>query len=209
VRIVLNKISKRYNDNWIFKNINYEFTSDHAYVIKGGNGSGKSTLLQLISGNLTPSEGTLNYYLNTSQIRYDQVYANLSMQSPSMDLIDVFTMREIISFHFRFKGLYPGISIQKVIDIIDLDESHKKPLKEFSSGMKQRVKLALAILSDTQILLLDEPTGSLDKNGINWYNQMMNKYRKNRLVIVCSNQIKEEYSFCNKELTVEDYKIFN
>ena len=206
MKITLNNIGKRYNRHWIFKGLNYEFSSDNAYVILGANGSGKSTLVQLIAGSLLSSEGSIAYHNNAGQVPDEEIYSNVSIAAPYLDLIEAYTIEEIIAFHFQFKSFYPGITAQKFIDIIALPSAQNKPLKEFSSGMKQRVKLALAILSDTPMLLLDEPTANLDKKGVDWYNRLMNNYRNNRLVIVCSNQQKEEYGFCNKELMIENYK---
>jgi ABC-type multidrug transport system ATPase subunit len=206
MKIDLNNISKRYNRHWIFKNVNYQFSSDNAYVILGANGSGKSTLLQLIAGSLVSSDGTITYTTDSGQVAAEEVYSNVSIAAPYLDLIDAYTLEEIVDFHFKFKQFYPGINAKSFMDIIDLNNAQGKVLKEFSSGMKQRVKLALAILSNTPLLLLDEPTANLDKKGVEWYNQLMNNYRGKRLVIVCSNQQKEEYNFCTKELLIEDYK---
>lgn len=206
MKINLTNIGKRYNHHWIFRKVGYEFSSENAYVILGSNGSGKSTLLQLIAGSLSASEGSIAYYHNSVQVPDEQIYSRVSIAAPYIDLIEAYTLEEIINFHFQFKQFYPGINAKKFIDVIDLPAVQNKPLKEFSSGMKQRVKLALAILSDTPLLLLDEPSVNLDKKGVEWYNLLMNTYRSNRLVIICSNRQKEEYGFCNKELMIENYK---
>ncbi|MBI2270993.1 MAG: ABC transporter ATP-binding protein [Bacteroidetes bacterium] len=206
MKVNLTNIGKRYNRHWIFKGLSYEFSSENAYVIMGANGSGKSTLLQLIAGSLSPSEGEISYHNDLVQVPGEQIYSSVGVVAPYLDLIEAYTLEEIIAFHFQFKQFYAGISAKIFIEIIDLPSAQNKPLKEFSSGMKQRVKLALAILSDTPLLLLDEPAANLDKKGVEWYSQLMNKYRNNRLVIVCSNQQKEEYGFCNRELMIENYK---
>lgn len=206
MKIKLTNIGKRYNHQWIFRKIDYEFNSENSYVILGSNGSGKSTLLQLIAGSLSASEGNISYHNNSVQVPDEQIYSSVSIAAPYLDLIEAYTLEEIIAFHFQFKQFYPGINTKNFIDIIDLPAAQNKPLKEFSSGMKQRVKLALAIFSHTPFLLLDEPTANLDIKGVEWYNLLMNTYRSDRLVIVCSNQQKEEYGFCNKELMIEDYK---
>lgn len=206
MKIVLSNISKRYNRNWVFKDINYEFSSEQAYVISGANGSGKSTLLQLLSGSITPTQGIINYYNNSIEVENEKIYSSVSIAAPYLDLIEAYTLKEMIDFHFNFKSFCPGITIEKFIEVLNLDFALHKPIKEFSSGMRQRVKLALAILSDTPLLLLDEPLANLDKKGVAWYKDLMDVYRKNRLVIVCSNQQKDEYEFCSKELLIEDFK---
>jgi ABC-type multidrug transport system ATPase subunit len=92
------------------------------------------------------------------------------------------------------------------MEITQLEKAKNKQLKYFSSGMKQRVRLALAVLCDSPLLLLDEPTSNLDKKAIDWYQQLVTDHSKNRLIIVASNQQEYEYPFCNKTLMVEDYK---
>jgi len=227
MRITLNNIGKRYNYEWIFRKVNYEFSSDHNYVILGSNGSGKSTLLQVIAGNLIPSEGGISYKVpdfnfqlasnNLSnqqtetpdlkiEIENEKIFKHLSFAAPYLDLFEEFTLQESIEFHAQFKPFYKGLDTKKIIELTQLEKAKDKQLKVYSSGMKQRVRLALAILCDTPLLLLDEPTSNLDKKAIDWYQNLINDYSQNRLIIVCSNQQEYEYPFCNKELQIEEYK---
>jgi ABC-type multidrug transport system ATPase subunit len=206
LQIKLSNIGKRYNYEWIFRKVDYEFTSDNNYVILGSNGSGKSTLLQVIAGNLIASEGNLNYQIADSKIEEENIYKHISFAAPYLELFEEFTLAESIDFQGQFKPFYEGLNSQQIIELVQLAKAKNKQLKYFSSGMKQRVKLALAILCDTPLLLLDEPTSNLDKKAIDWYQKLINDYSKNRLIIVCSNQQEYEYPFCNKELSIEDYK---
>lgn len=206
MKIVLNNIGKRFNRHWIFKNINYEFSSDHAYVILGANGSGKSTLLQVLAGNSIPSEGLISHFDKNGKISEEKIYTQVGISAPYSDLIEAYTLEEAIQFHFQFKEYYKGITKENILDILGLDNSRKKNIKDFSSGMKQRVKLALAVLSNSPFLFLDEPLSNLDRNGVEWYRQLMKNHTENRLIVVCSNQQKDEYDFCTKEFSVEDFK---
>ena len=92
------------------------------------------------------------------------------------------------------------------MEIIRLSNVKNKPIKDFSSGMKQRIKLGLAILAETEILLLDEPSSNLDKEAIRWYQETIDKYKENRIVFVASNKIEEESFFCNKSINIIDFK---
>jgi len=206
VKITLSKISKSYNHHRIFNKLDFQFEPGNAYVILGANGSGKSSLLQLIAGSLLPTSGTISYHSSTAEIPSEQIYSYISLLAPYLEIIEAFSLEEIIAFHFQFKEFYPGLDSIKIKEIIGLGDTHHKVLKEFSSGMKQRVKIALNVLCNTPILLLDEPTNNLDKNGIEWYTDLMARFRENRTVIVCSNEQKAEYAFCNKELLIENYK---
>ena len=206
MKIQLANVGKRYNYEWIFRNINYEFTSDSNYVILGANGSGKSTLLQVIAGNLMSSEGSISYRSAQKEVIQENIFSYLSIATPYLDLFEEFTLEESIEFQKKFKSYYKDMDGKQIIDILQLEKAAGKQLKYFSSGMKQRVRLALAIISKTPILLLDEPTSNLDKKGIDWYQRLIQQYSDERLIIVCSNQQEQEYTFCDKQLNIEDYK---
>lgn len=205
MKIILENIGRRFNREWIFRGFNYTFESGQSYAVLGLNGSGKSTLLQLISGSLTPSEGSISYQSNGKGLDIESVFRGLSMAAPYMELIEEFTLQEQIDFHFGFKHYRDGINAEKVIEILGFEKSRNKAIKYFSSGMKQRTKLALAFCSDTPVLLLDEPVSNLDTHGIAWYLDLVQQFASDRLVIICSNQ-EQEYSFCKHRIQVGDYK---
>lgn len=209
MQIILNNIGKRYNYEWIFHRVNYEFTSDNNYVILGANGSGKSTLLQVITGNLIPSEGEVKYQdakSGINNLNQENIYHHLSFASPYLELFEELTLVESIELQAQFKPFYEGLDTKKIVELTQLEKAKNKQLKNYSSGMKQRVRLALAILCNTPLLLLDEPTSNFDKKAIDWYQNLIREYSQNRLIIVCSNQQEYEYPFCNKQLQIEEYK---
>ncbi len=205
MKIKLSKIGRRFNREWIFRNIDYVFESGKSYAILGINGSGKSTLLQVISGALGQSEGDISFQIAGKEVEIDQVFQHLVLASPYLELIEEFTLTEVLDFHFEFKKRLNSLSNAELIALLGMENSKNKQLKYFSSGMKQRVKLILAFCSETPILLLDEPTSNLDEQGINWYHSLVEQFTKDRLVVVCSNQI-HEYQFCHNQLLIADYK---
>ncbi len=205
MQIVLENIGRRFNRDWIFKEINYTFESENSYAILGANGSGKSTLLQIIAGSLTSSTGNVIYSENSKHLEIENAYQHLSLAAPYLELIEEFTLEEIADFHFSFKRYREEMDSNAFFDLLALKNARKKLLKNFSSGMKQRVKLALAFCADTPVLLLDEPTSNLDQQGTEWYLSLIERFSKNRLVIICSNQ-KHEYEFCNFTLDITNYK---
>ena len=204
--IELNNIGKRFRYEWIFKNITHSFESGKSYALLGPNGSGKSTLMKILSGHLTPSDGQITFLHNGKKIDGDNVYQLISYSAPYIDVIEEMTLTEIIAFHSKFKPLRKALIINDLIRILNFKNAADKEIRFFSSGMKQRLKLALSICSDTPILLLDEPTTNLDAQGIAWYRDLMQQFSdKNRLVIVASN-IEHDYDFCEKQLNILDYK---
>ncbi|MDP9047352.1 MAG: ATP-binding cassette domain-containing protein, partial [Bacteroidota bacterium] len=162
MHITLENIGRRFNRDWIFRGIDYTFTSGKIYAILGPNGSGKSTLLQVLNGSLSPSAGTISYLYDDKKIVIEEVYQYLSLAAPYLELIEEFTLTEMIDFHFKFKNYKAGIDKDKLVALLAMPESRNKMIKYFSSGMKQRLKLGLAFCSDTPMLMLDEPTSNLD-----------------------------------------------
>ena len=205
MRVVLKNTGKRYNRDWIFRNINLEMTHGEGYAVLGFNGSGKSTLLQLIAGNQLASEGEIEYSIDGKNIPSEKIFHYISFASPYLELIEDYSLQESLEFHAQFKPFFKELTIEKIIELTGLQKSKDKELKYFSSGMKQRVRLVLAILSDTPLLLLDEPTSNLDKKGVEWYQQLMHEFGMNRIVLVCSNHQQHEYSFCKNKIVIEDY----
>ncbi len=204
MKIELRGVSKRFNYEWIFRDLTFDFETGNSYAITGQNGSGKSTLLKIISGQLSPSEGTMSY---TSEKTFtpDEIYGQIAFTAPYIELIEDFNLLEFLQFHFSFKTPLKGLKINDVLDISGLQKQNKKSLKTFSSGMKQRVKLVTAILSSTPVLLLDEPTSNLDESGVEWYKQLIDKYRQNRIVIVGSNMTRE-YLFCTQTIDMAAFR---
>ena len=206
MEILLEQVGKRYKFEWIFKKMNYTFESGGRYAILGPNGSGKSTLLRILSGHLTPSKGTINFKLDHKIIASSAVYAHISYAAPYIELVEELTLKEVLSFHRKFKPFILDLTVEGVMDIINLPKTAiNKEIRFFSSGMKQRVKLAMSILTKSSLILLDEPTTNLDKQGMDWYVALVEKYAKDSTLIIASNE-ERDYSFCDKSLNILDYK---
>jgi ABC-2 type transport system ATP-binding protein len=202
VQISLHNAGKRFNKDWIFKDLNYRFEMGQHYALIGNNGSGNSTLLQVISGYAILSKGTIEWGSYDTK----SIFKHISLAAPYLELIEEFTTIEQIEFHEKFKPLRSDISHSQLIEMVGLKDAEKKQIRYFSSGMKQRLKLALAIFSDTPILLLDEPCSNLDKEGYALYQKMMTTYAMHKLIIVGSND-PQEYTFCSQHINLMDYKV--
>lgn len=205
-QIVLKNVGKRYNYEWIFRGVDHTFNTNQHTVIRGANGSGKSTLLQSILGNIVITEGDISYHVNGSVKNEEQTLGLFSLATPYLDLIEEFTLIELLQFHEKMLGFKSGNSVPSIVDRLYLTASKNKALRYYSSGMKQRVKLGLALLSNTPFVLLDEPTSNLDHKAIEWYKELVHDNKANRIIIVCSNDQKDEFSFCEQELNLASFK---
>lgn len=115
------------------------------------------------------------------------------------------TATEFLRFHHAFKPFLTTLSIPAILSAVGLETAADKQIRFFSSGMKQRIKLAQALFSDTPVVLLDEPTTNFDAEGIALYQRLIRQYGVDRLVIVSSND-PQEYDFCEKILDIREYK---
>ena len=204
--ITLQQASKRFQRYWIFRDIDYTFAATGSYALLGNNGSGKSTLLRVISGMQNPSNGKVLYHDdNGNKLEGSKIFDQLSFCAPGMEIIEELTLREFFDFHFSFKRPLSGLSVSDIIGLTGLSEYADKPIGEYSSGMRQRVKLAQAIFADTAALLLDEPCTNLDEQGVEQYRGWLEQYASKRLIIVASNDVRE-YFFCEEKIALENYK---
>lgn len=203
--VSLNDAGKRYNREWIFRHFNYSFESGQSYAITGPNGSGKSTLLQVISGGMLINEGKGEWSTENGLLNAEKVFQHISICAPYLDVIEEMTLIEFLEFHQQFKSFLTGITIDSIIATVGLEKARNKQIRNFSSGMKQRVKLAQCIFSDTAIVLLDEPCTNLDAEGIALYNQLIKEHCEKRMVIVSSND-HHEYEFCKEKLDIMNWK---
>jgi ABC-type multidrug transport system ATPase subunit len=197
-------IGKSFGKNRVLSNISFKLSSGDRLAITGVNGSGKSTLLQIISGYMIPENGKINYYQNEQQVNTDTVYQKISFAAPYFDLIEDFTVEENVKFYAEFKELMAGEN--EIMETAMLTSSSPKQFKALSSGMKQRIRITLALMCRSDVVLLDEPLSNLDEIGKGWYNAMINKYAGNRIIVVCSNRVKEEIAFCNKAFHIDGLK---
>jgi ABC-type multidrug transport system ATPase subunit len=203
--ISLSDAGKRFNREWIFRHFTYTFEIGQSYAITGPNGSGKSTLLQVLSGSMMINEGAIQWLNDNKQLANEQVYNSISICAPYLEVVEEMTLKEFLSFHRRFKPFIDDLSIDKIISIIGLENAADKQIRNYSSGMKQRVKLAQCIFSDVPVVLLDEPCTNFDEAGIGLYNLLISEYCKQRMVIVSSND-HHEYVFCKEKINITDWK---
>ncbi len=199
------KASKRFHREWIFKNLDLELSAGDTLAITGSNGSGKSTLLKCLSGAIPLTKGNIEYQGETGRLAEEYWFQSLAIATPYLELPEEFTLNEAIAFHFQFKRPLNQLSNQDILTILGLEKHQSKSISQFSSGMKQRVKLALAIFSEVPLLFLDEPTTNLDKQGVSWYLELLERYAQDRILVICSNEPRE-YESCEKKINLEDYK---
>jgi ABC-type multidrug transport system ATPase subunit len=190
MEIHLNQLSKRYGlSHWVIRSLSFRFVHDRVYGISGSNGAGKTTLLSILAGTQIPSKGLVQYLTTDgSKIQPDQWFRYFTMAAPYADLYEYLTIREQVLLFQKFKGFIQGQDTEDVLRVVMLDHKADDYVKNLSSGMKQRLKLGLALLSNSEIVLLDEPLTNLDAGIRAWYADLLQQVKSNRLIIIASNE---------------------
>jgi len=205
VQIEATGLGKRFQRDWIFRGLTRAFRPGSATAVLGPNGAGKSTLLNTISGQLLPTEGELTYALAGRPVAVENLPQHLAYAAPYLELLEELTLLEMLHFHTQFKALRPGVTLDRLVELTYLEKSRHQLVREFSSGMKQRLKLALALYASAPLLLLDEPTTNLDVAGVAWYQEHVQATRAGRTLLLSSN-VPAEYAFCDEQLLVTDFQ---
>ena len=205
MELILENLGKKYEGNWIFRNVNLSLPSGSRLLITGKNGSGKSTLAKTIAGLILPSEGKIQYKIQSDILTEDNAYKSIQLSGPYIDLVEDFTLEEFLHFHAKFKSFH--LSVNELIELGYFVEHRHKYIRNFSSGMKQRVKLLVSLLSDVPLTIVDEPTANLDEKGTQWYHELVKQFADTKTIVVCSNSPLVDAQFCTQSLNIEDYII--
>lgn len=206
MEISLENTGKKFNTEWILRDVNLSLVAGKGYAFVGANGSGKSTLIRVISGQLPANEGSVRYTTGTQELHIDDWYRVIVLAAPYLELIEEFTLQEFVAFHKSFKPFKKDLSVQQFMDFAQLSHAKYKLIRHFSSGMKQRLKLAVAFQTDVPVVFLDEPTSNLDSTGAQWYyDHAPELLSSGQIVVVGSNQ-PQEYTFCERTVNMADYK---
>lgn len=205
ISISAENLGKRFNREWIFRKLDYTFEPGHTYAITGANGSGKSTLLQVLWGQSPPSAGKVSFRQGDSVIPTADIFRHIAIATPYMDVVDEFTLEEQLRFHFRIRRSRENLSLDDMMERMYLTHARHKAIGHFSSGMRQRVKLALAFYTEADIVFLDEPGTNLDQQAFTWYRTQLAALPASALVLVASNN-PEEYPTDARQLSIMGYK---
>ncbi|UZR94388.1 ABC transporter ATP-binding protein [Chondrinema litorale] len=204
MKITVKGAGKKFGHNWIFKNIDTSFEKGNSYAITGNNGSGKTTLIKALAGITPLSIGTIEYSKQDgAKINADDFFNYITLAGPYTELIEEFTLLEVLQFYSKFKEL--TLSNKELLENTGFNKVKNLSVKFFSSGMKQKLKLALAMFTNSKVVFLDEPTSNLDKENTSWYLENIEKATIDKILIICSNQ-QYEYSFCREVLNVNMFK---
>lgn len=200
MEILVQNLAKKFRQEFVIRHFNYTFKTGGSYAITGPNGSGKSTLLQLIAQYTLPNSGTVTL----SSVEAENVYAQITYAAPYVELIEEYTLQEHVALLVKNAYLPSLVTIDLLEEFIELQPDRFKVIKNYSSGMRQKIKLGFALLSQRPVLLLDEPTTNFDEQAKKWFFNRLEKQRE-KLIIIASNE-NSEIDFCTEKISIVDFK---
>jgi heme exporter protein A len=188
----LSNICKHYTQTLLFEDISFELHPGEIMAITGWNGSGKSTLLRIIAGLVRPSLGQVEMFFKGESIPKESRRRFLGMVAPALSLYDELTALENLEFFCKVRGITcDHKSCLDLMERVGLTENAHKLCRNYSSGMKQRLKLAQALLHNPPLLLLDEPGCNLDSKGMEVVEEVISKQRQLGMTVIASNEKRE------------------
>jgi len=200
MQLFLDNISKRFDSGWVIRDFNLEVRAGEKLAITGPNGSGKSTLIQIMAGYLSASRGQVKYIHSSTALNRDDLYKHLAIATAYTELDEEMSPTELFRHYKVFKP-YLVKDAKAFLEITDLTAHRNKAVKNFSSGMKQRLALGLAICMDVPLLIMDEPGSFLDAERKKWYQNLIGRYGEGKTIVVASND-PEDHIVCTRNIAL-------
>ena len=204
INLLVENITKFYNRKPIFQNVSFEIKENVAFAVTGKNGAGKSTLIKILCGVLSPSKGSVKLVVNNSIVQYPEYYPHIGLVSPYLNMYEEFSAEENLQFIKKIRGLDSQADerIRMLLEDFGIYEHRKKEVKNYSSGMKQRLKYCAALIHEPALLVLDEPTSNLDEYGIEAVRKIMKQQKENGILLFGTND-KEDLVFADKIFSLD------
>ncbi len=200
ISLEISKLKKEFDRRPVFKDLNFSLTNSDSLAITGRNGSGKSTLIKVLANVYAQTAGNITFSIDEKTVERQNVYQHIGFVSPYLNLYDEFTGYENLHFVTRLRNLDISL-IDETLKRVGLYDRRHDLVKIYSSGMKQRLKLAFAIIHNPLILMLDEPTSNLDAEGVKTVDSIAEEYKHERILIIATND-EHERNLCRKEINL-------
>ncbi|MBI3193091.1 MAG: ABC transporter ATP-binding protein [Ignavibacteriae bacterium] len=186
--------------------MNFSLNEGGSIIIAGRNGSGKSTLLKILIGVLTQTKGTISVFVDEKVVKKQDLFRSIGFVSPYLQMYDEFTAFENLDLYRKIRTINTSDEVlHSLLERVNLTQAKNQLVRTFSSGMKQRLKYAFALLHQPPILLLDEPTANLDSEGKTIIHEIVKEQKQRGLVIVATNE-PDERKWGDTVLKLDEFK---
>ncbi|RCK77296.1 MAG: ABC transporter involved in cytochrome c biogenesis, ATPase component CcmA [Ignavibacteriae bacterium] len=197
LRVEAINIKKNFGNRKIFSNINFTLDSKNVLGITGKNGSGKSTLVKIIAGIISATNGEVKYFIDQKHIEQPEIYKYYGFVSPYLQLYEEFSAFENLELISKIRNIMIDenriLSLLERFGLLDRKDDY---VREYSSGMKQRLKYAAALYHKPDLLILDEPRSNLDSDGIRIVYDIIQEHKEKGSIIIATNDL-EDIQLCN------------
>lgn len=202
MRVEARQVTKHFGKQPVFRQLNLIVESGDRVAIVGSNGSGKTTFLRLLAGFLRPNSGEVIWQKDLIKVEKESWSNKLTYAAPYIELIEELELIELLDLHSQLRPFHSSLNAKDVLQISGLQKAKNKQIRHFSSGMKQRLRLVLALLTNSSIVFLDEPSSNLDAAAIDWMKELVKDHLNNRSLLIGSNHINKELELAStiKEL---------
>jgi heme exporter protein A len=203
VSLTVDGVAKEFNRRSIFRDVSFSLRSGESLAVTGRNGSGKSTLVKIICGLLSPTRGSLAYVVDGKPIEVDALKDHIGLVSPYLQMYDEFTGLENLEVLSRIRADHDitAALIADALRNVGLWDRRNDFVRTYSSGMKQRLKYAFAMLHRPEVLILDEPTSNLDAEGIVMVERCVKEQSSRGMLIVATND-SDEATWCSQRVVL-------
>ncbi len=202
MHLQVEKIYKKYNRRYILKNISFTAKQGQGIAITGPNGSGKTTLIKILTQIVRPDKGVLKYYRGKEQLAPENINRHIGLIGPYLQLYQELTAYENLRFISELRKVsHADRRIRELAGSVGLEKHMHRPVHTYSSGMKQRLKYLFALMGDPDFLFVDEPTSNLDKEGISWVYQLLDDWKKDKVLVFATND-EQDLNYADEVVTV-------
>jgi heme exporter protein A len=196
-------LRQRFGRRELFRDLALAVGPGEALAVTGANGAGKSTLLQILAGLRTPTAGRVHLQVNGAAIPHEARPLAVGFVAPYLQVYDDLTAEENLAFLAQARRLSGGEDrVRGVLARVGLAGREGDRLKTFSSGMRQRVRFATALLAEPSVLLLDEPGSNLDAEGRALVERVVREQREAGGLVVLATNAEEEAALCERRVEI-------
>ncbi len=201
---------KNFDEQSVIKNISFNVKKNSIVGILGKNGAGKTTLLGMLLGLITPTKGDIFILGKNLKLNKKEILSEINFQSPYVDLPKKMTVEQNLSFYSRLYGVKNfNIVIENLVDDLKIGDLIKKNYGSLSAGQKTKINLCKALLNKPKLLLLDEPTASLDPETSIFIRNYLLEYQKknNSSILITSHNLNEVQAMCSNIILLKSGEI--
>ncbi len=205
IKITINKLTKRFGKTPVFSGVDMDCQLPGIYGVSGNNGAGKTTFLKIIAGVMKPTSGEVLIKINDYKILAERTYRHTAFAAPYLNLYDEFSAEENLRLTAGLRSeKYDSKRAEYLLHKVSLYSKKNELLKNYSSGMKQKVKLINSLLAESLLIIWDEPFTNMDSEGKEAVTALIRPEAEKKIILIASNR-EDELALCGSVLDLNSF----